>query len=141
MKEDIARGLLRRAGLRCTTGRVRILEVLQQAEGPMTHQEILQAVAPVGLNRVSVYRALDAFQEADIIHRVDMGDRVWRFALCLPMGNTDCHPHFACRACGRVECLDSIEVPRVKATKNGYKIEQQEVYWKGLCSKCAHDSS
>lgn len=137
MKEASARRILRRAGLRCTTGRLRILEILQKAKGPMTHQEILAAVAPVELNRVSVYRALDAFQAAGIIHRVDMGDRVWRFALCLRLGEDHCHPHFACRACGRVECLDSIQLPRVKETQNGYKIEQQEVYWKGLCSKCA----
>ena len=89
----------------------------------MTHQEILSAVAPIGLNRVTVYRALDAFFEAGIIHRVEMGDRVWRFALCLHEDASFCHPHFACRACGRVECLDSIRLPRVRENQNGYRIE------------------
>lgn len=107
----------------------------------MTHQEILAAVEPVGLNRVTVYRALDAFCQAGIIHRVEMGDRVWRFALCLNENAPYCHPHFACRACGRVECLDFIRVPQVEETENGYKIEEQEVYWKGLCSTCAANLS
>lgn len=138
MRSRTAESILQAAGLRCTEGRVAMLEVLLRADNPLTHQEVLRAVEPVGLNRVSVYRALDAFLKAGIVHRVEVGDRVWRFAVC-DCGNVGghCHPHFTCRSCGKVECLNSVTLSPVLEPEKGYIIEEQEVYWRGLCPECS----
>jgi len=125
------------AGLRCTPGRVAILVSLMECENPMTHKEVLSDVEETGLDRVSVYRALKAFHEAGVLHQVDTGDGVKRYALCLCGGKQHCHPHFMCRRCGKVECLNDVSLPDLLQPKEGYVVQGQEVYFKGLCPECS----
>lgn len=128
--------LLAKAGLKRTTGRVAMLKVLLNAGEPMTQQQILEKVGHTGLNRVSVYRTLHAFTEAGLVHRVEAGDRLWRFAVCKCGSRTHCHPHFTCRACGKIECLNTISLPCLTEPIPGYRVEEQEVYLRGLCVNC-----
>jgi len=85
---------------------------------------------------VTVYRGLHAFTEAGLVHRIEAGDRLWRFAVCKCGSPSHCHPHFTCRSCGKVECLKALGLPRISNLAPGYVIEEQEVYVKGLCADC-----
>lgn len=125
--------LLAECGLRRTEGRLHLLVTLLQAEHPLSHQELLERS---GLSRVAVYRALDSFRGAGIVHRVDAGDRLWRFAVCSCGHSIHCHPHFTCRVCGEVECLNQISLPTLSLRGLDCQIEEQEVYLRGVCGKC-----
>lgn len=129
--------LLSQAGLKNTSGRMAIMELLKN-EGPLSHEEIMNKLSGIAINRVTIYRALDSFVHAGIVHRIDTGDRVWKFALCGHHHAGHCHPHFVCKACGKIECMNSIELPPVKGFKEGYTIEESEFYLKGRCSQCKH---
>ena len=131
-----AEHLLGHAGLKRTPGRVEMLSVLLNAHEPLTQQEILDRVSETGFNRVSVYRSLHAFTEAGLVHRVEAGDRLWRFAICHCGSRIHCHPHFTCRVCGKVECLSNVSLPQLKEPLPGYRVEEQEVYLKGTCAGC-----
>ena len=141
MNQDFARRILREAGLKMTPGRRALLELLQQSGKPMSQQEITEQLSEIEYNYVSIYRNLNSFLEAGIVHRVDTGDRTWRFALCACGSSRHCHPHFICRSCGMIECLNGMDIPEPPFLKPGYIIEEQEIYIKGLCGKCSEKSS
>ena len=136
--EEKAHGILEAAQLRRTPGRMRMMRILLGAEHPLSQQEIHTRSE---LSKVSVYRALESFRAAGIVHRVDAGDRLWRFAVCECLHNVHCHPHFTCRVCGEVECLDQISleafIPRIPLLPPGYHVEEQELYLRGACPKCS----
>jgi Fur family ferric uptake transcriptional regulator len=137
--------LLRRAGLRVTGARVAIIDTLCHAERALDVSEVLDEMKRrragerlARFDRVTVYRTLASLAESGIAHRVDVGDRVFRFALAgaggharhapgrahakprrapgVPGGggargaSDHVHPHFVCDSCGRVECLDGLTV-------------------------------
>jgi len=140
MIEKQVEQILERAGLKKTAGRKAVLKTLLENRQPLSQQEISQKL-PLGVNfnYVSIYRSLEAFLRAGIIHRVDTGDRIWRFALCGCKRRGHCHPHFICNYCGKTECLHEIQIPRYdgEEVKEGYLVEEQEYYLRGLCSECA----
>ncbi|NLY74988.1 MAG: transcriptional repressor [Firmicutes bacterium] len=129
--------ILHDAGLKHTPGREALLNVLMRSAHPMTQEEISRELAGSGMNRVTIYRALDSFTKAGIVHRVENGDRVWKFAFCGCGSHGHCHPHFTCRNCGKVECLPGIELPDIPKPKAGYIIEERQFYLRGLCARCS----
>ncbi len=133
--------ILKEANLKRTAGRMAVLEVLLEAPRPLSQHEIWERL-PSGMNfnSASVYRALEAFLEAGLIHRVETGDRVGRYALCGCEEEGHCHPHFICNSCGIAECLQEVSLPpgySQRTLQGGYVVEGQEYYLKGLCPRCA----
>ncbi|HOP74939.1 MAG TPA: Fur family transcriptional regulator [Bacillota bacterium] len=137
MGEEKIKEILHQAGLKYTPGRAALIDFLWRASRPLTQEEISLGLKESGLNKVSIYRALDSFLQAGLVHRLESGDRVWKFAFCGCGSRGHCHPHFICRACGKVECLTKVHLPEVAASAQGYIIEEQEVYFKGLCPGCS----
>ncbi len=137
---DPAERIMNECRLRRTKSRIAILRILLDSKTPLTHEEIHEQMLHTGIDRVTVYRSLQSFWEAGIVHRVEAGDRVWRFAVCSCHSRSHCHPHFTCRLCGRVECLFELTMPSIEESVSGYQIEEQEVYWRGICGQCASKS-
>ncbi len=137
MREMNVADILKSVGLKHTTGRESLLNVLMDSPFPLTQDEISLRLSEVGLNRVTIYRALDSFHGAGLVHRIESGGRVWKFAYCRCGSREHGHPHFICRACGKVECLEDIALPEIRNIKQGYSIEGQELYLRGLCALCS----
>jgi Fur family ferric uptake transcriptional regulator len=135
--EKTACDILSKAGLKKTTIRVALLKLLLQTKNPLTQQEISNSLFDIDFNYVSIYRSLDAFLKAGIVHKVETGDRNRRFAVCSCGSSSHCHPHFICRSCGRVECLSGLKIPELAGLKPGYIAEEQEIYIRGLCARCS----
>ncbi len=138
------RGRLRAAGLRVTSTRLDVLRALHEAQGPLAAHEALGALPRGAADRVTVYRTLNSFVKAGLAHRVDPGDRVWRFVLA-EQGHAD-HPHLVCDACGAVECLDNASIRVAYDTAKGeaereVTITQSDVYLHGACGHCADDAA
>jgi Fe2+ or Zn2+ uptake regulation protein len=129
--------ILHDAGLKHTPGREALLNLLKNSAHPLTQEEISQGLTGAGLNRVTIYRALDCFTKVGIVHKVESGDRIWKFAFCGCGNQGHCHPHFICRNCGKIECLTGVKLPNIPKPKDGYIVEEREFYLRGLCSGCA----
>lgn len=141
-----AREVLKGAGMRVTTVRLAVLEMLARARAAMTAQEVVEALGEA--DKVTVYRTLNALVEAGVAHKVDPGDRVFRFGLTPaapsakePGGHQ--HPHFVCDACGNVECLEDTEVivqaragARPGTSKKNMRLSSQDVLLHGTCEGC-----
>ena len=130
-------GRLREHGLRATRARTRLLSVLQRARRPLSHTDILSRLRGAPVNRVTVYRTLDALTEAGLVHRAYINDRTWTFETSDRCGRQQCHPHFSCRKCGLVACMTQVHVPFAKGFPEGYLAERQKVHIEGLCPSCA----
>lgn len=139
MSITCAEEILSKTGLKSTPGRVAILEFLLGAENPVTQQEVFDSVRYAGVNNVTVYRTLNTLFEQHILHRIDTGDRVWRFAFCGCNHRGHCHPHFVCRLCGKTECVSDVKMPKVFLPKPGYVVEERELYIRGVCAECSAD--
>ncbi len=126
--------ILRKANLRVTSCRTSLLDFLLDAKEPLTQKELMESLEEKGFNRVTIYRALQAFLDAFIVHRIVTEDRTWRFAITHCGHRGHCHPHFTCRRCGRIQCLDGVAIPAVSL--EGHRIEAQAMYLWGLCPAC-----
>jgi Fur family ferric uptake transcriptional regulator len=131
-----AREILRRAGLEPTTHRVQVLDCLARAGRALTPQEILDDLGPDCMNRVTLYRILDLFQERGLALRHNAGERAFRY--CLGQGRTaQGHGHFHCNRCGRLDCLPP-QVLDLEALTRGLDlhVEHAEIHLDGVCPSC-----
>jgi len=68
-KKFIPENMLRVAKLRSTRGRVAILKILSAAKRPLTREQIASELGKKGLNKVTIYRALERFVRVGLVHR------------------------------------------------------------------------
>ncbi len=136
IRERVER-LLQKAQVKRTKPRMILLETLLESRIPLSHEEIGRLLEGTGINRVTIYRVLQRLLDAGIVHRVEAGDRIWRFAVCECGRSGHCHPHFTCRICGRVECMSGYPMPELKPSPSGYQFEELEVYFRGICADCS----
>ena len=131
-----ARLMLKAAKLYCTECRVAILKVLLKADEPLRQDQFAQRLGKNRLNKVTIYRTLEAFCRAELVHRAFLRKRAGYFELANRCGPIRCHPHFTCQNCGETHCLIGLSVPVVKGLKKGFIIRRQQVWLEGLCPAC-----
>ncbi len=130
-----AEDVLKRHGLKATKSRLEVIRVFLDSGGPISHKEIIEN-SMLRLDRVSVYRIVNAFLKKEIIHNAYSGGRNPLFELTGRGGANHCHPHFSCRMCGKTTCLDGVAFYQKGQLKKGYIAERQKVLIEGLCPKC-----
>jgi len=90
-------------------------------------------------DRTTLYRTLKTFVENGIVHKIDDGTGVTKYALCEENCNceieTDLHLHFHCTKCNETVCLTDYKIPTVSLPK-GYVAENVNLVVKGTCDKC-----
>ncbi|KID56775.1 ferric uptake regulator [Pseudoalteromonas luteoviolacea] len=126
---------LKKAGLKVTLPRIKILEILQSPENQHISAEdvykiLLDKGEEIGL--ATVYRVLNQFDDAGIVtrHHFEGGKSVFELS-----GSTH-HDHLVCLKCGKViEFEDEvIETRQVEiATSNGIKLTNHSLYLYGEC--------
>ncbi len=89
--------------------------------------------------RTTLYRTLKTFEEKGIVHQVDDGTGITKYALCEVGCNceigTDLHLHFHCTSCGETQCLTERKIPVVNLPK-GYTATDANLVVKGICKRC-----
>jgi Fur family ferric uptake transcriptional regulator len=140
---ELWRTKLRSAGLRATAARLAIVRTLEEAGGAISATEVMDRLDIVGMDRVTIYRTLASLVECGLAHKLDPGDRVWRFTLrdtrSAPKHiDHHAHLHFVCESCGTITCLDSAyaELHLGDHAQHGYTIREQETVLRGKCPTC-----
>ncbi|MCU0334915.1 MAG: transcriptional repressor [Chitinophagaceae bacterium] len=135
---DATVDILKRNNLSVTDSRRSILQLfLLQEASALRHADIEHSLQ--GMDRVTIYRTLQAFAEKGIIHSIPGSDGAARYALCRS-GCTDGHHHddhvhFVCTRCSATQCLDDVHVPFVRMPE-GFEASKAEMVVSGVCSKC-----
>ncbi|ROR30624.1 Fur family ferric uptake transcriptional regulator [Mobilisporobacter senegalensis] len=136
--------LLKQNGLKVTTQRVTILEVLQDRPGEhMTVEEIYDCVKEqypdIGL--ATVYRTIQLLSELHLIDKLNLDDGYVRYEIG-KMGDpqrSHHHHHLICLNCGAVssfedDLLDTLE-KRIHENA-GFEVADHEVKLFGYCKDC-----
>jgi Fur family transcriptional regulator, ferric uptake regulator len=136
MSVDVVQ-LLKEKGLHITDARQKVLAAFCNKQTSLTQKDI-QQFAGKALDRVTVYRTLEAFVKKGILHVIPSLDHVMRYAL--KKGKTDencydCHPHFFCEDCGKIICLDTVPLPAMHLPA-GFAGKETDVLVKGTCNNC-----
>lgn len=137
--EEVA-ALLRRADQRYTSGRRRLVAVLQTGGGPLTITQIL--AADRSLAQSSVYRNLTILEQVGAVTRINTRDDFARYELAEHL--TQHHHHLICSGCGDVAdfSLDaraeaSLDRALQRAANEvGFDIDTHRLDLLGTCSTC-----
>ncbi|KFZ32042.1 ferric uptake regulator [Pseudidiomarina salinarum] len=131
---------LKKAGLKVTSPRIKILEILknpanQHVSAEDVYKILLEKNEEIGL--ATVYRVLNQFDDAGIVsrHHFEGGRSVFE------LSNKEHHDHLVCLTCGHVfEFEDNvIEDRQVQiAEANEIKLTNHSLYLYGECQKADH---
>jgi Fur family ferric uptake transcriptional regulator len=135
---------LRKAGLKVTTPRVKILEILagdtHHLSAEDIYKKLLESEQDIGL--ATVYRVLTQFEAAGLItrHHFEGGTAVFE------LNRGEHHDHIVCVDCGHVEEFSDGGIEdrqHAVARKSGFEIADHSLILYGHCLKaqCPHRQS
>ncbi len=120
---------LRRAGLKVTMPRVKILELLEHAEGGHLsaediYQQLLEEGEQAGL--ATIYRVLTQFESAGLVlrHNFEGGKAVFE------LDRGEHHDHMVCTETGKVIEFHSNEIEEIQKTiadEHGYELTEHSL--------------
>lgn len=135
-------GDLRKAGLKATLPRLKILEILQQNKtdhlsAEAVYRKLLENEEDIGL--ATIYRVLSQFEEAGLVirHHFEDGRAVFE----LEQGP---HDHLICVKCGKIEEFFDDEIQKRQrdlAQKSGFDLSKHTLVLYGECrvDDCEND--
>lgn len=126
---------LRKAGLKVTLPRVKILEILQDPNNQhISAEDVYKLLLDLGedIGLATVYRVLNQFDDAGILtrHHFEGGKSVFELT-----GGSH-HDHLVCLKCGKVVEFEDevIEAKQLEiAEKNGIRLTHHSLYLYGEC--------
>lgn len=129
---------LKKVGLKITTPRIKILQILENAkEHHMSAEDVYRVLLDSGedIGLATVYRVLTQFEEAGLVvrHNFEEGRSVFELDLGVH------HDHLVCVKCGKVEeFVDSVieERQQFVAKEAGYSITDHSLNIYGICKEC-----
>lgn len=127
--------LLQEHGVKPTPNRLLIARALHDAGRPLTMMELEARLETI--DKSNIFRALQLFREAHLVHVLeDTGDGA-RYELCLSHGSMDddLHVHFYCEKCHKTYCLEDTPVPHVNSP-DGFIVHTSSHLLRGLCPDC-----
>lgn len=134
---------LKKAGLKVTLPRIKILELMQAPENQhISAEDLYKRLLDLGeeIGLATVYRVLNQFDDAGIVtrHHFESGKAVFELA------TQHHHDHLVCLSCGKViEFADDIIEQRqdIIAAKYNIKLTNHSLYLYGVCTNdnCDHN--
>lgn len=142
MNSELLTNILHSYHLRVTDTRLQVLDVLINSETALCHHEIAKALQKYFIDKVTLYRTLNTFEERGLIHKVANKDRIWQYAIYIK--NSDkaeinrSHAHFVCDKCERIYCMPiagSDTLPDIQCPGD-FIVKEKELRLHGLCPEC-----
>lgn len=133
--------LLREKGLKATSARCALLELLERTERPLATFEIVDALQSQ-TNQATVYRAIEQLKSAGLLRRVEMGHTHAHYER---HSENEHHHHLICRSCDKTvhldECTLSKDPKKSALKKTGFHtIEGHSLEFYGTCEDCAKNN-
>jgi Fur family ferric uptake transcriptional regulator len=129
---------LKKAGLKITLPRMKILEFLEASNTRhQSAEDIYRALRDDGedIGLATVYRVLTQFESAGLVdrHHFESGEAVFE------LNEKGHHDHIVCVSCGKVEeFYDELIESRQRevASDKGYEVTDHSLILYGKCPKC-----
>jgi Fur family ferric uptake transcriptional regulator len=129
---------LKKAGLKVTAPRLKILEILEKSEPHhISAEDVYQALIDSGhdVGLATVYRVLTQFEAAGIIRRHNFAEGYSVFEL----EHGEHHDHLVCIKCGTVEEFVDKDIESRQsaiAIQANFKMTDHNLTIYGYCQKC-----
>ena len=126
---------LRRAGLKVTLPRVKILELLENANmHHMSAEDVYKALIEQGedVGLATVYRVLTQFEQAGIVQRHNFENNLSVFEIA----QEEHHDHLVCDNCGKIIEFHNDEIEALQenvASEHGFKLSGHALILYGSC--------
>lgn len=127
--------LFAQEGLRLTSARKEIFRLLYRSETPVSIAAIAKDLS--GIDRVSVYRTIELFQNLGIVNPVPLGWKQ-RYELTSPFKAH--HHHLSCIKCGKLLDVHSKKFEQLVANvarEHNFTAQDHTFEIKGFCSDCS----
>ena len=136
MKKSEAYTRLMERGIRPSMQRLAIMDYLINHPIHPTIDDVYQALSnkvPT-LSRTTVYNTLRMLSENQAAQMITIDEH----RVCYD-GNVESHVHFYCKKCGKIIDLFGEQAPKLEGEKTveGNIIQEEQLYYKGICAKCA----
>jgi Fe2+ or Zn2+ uptake regulation protein len=122
--------LLKQGGYSITKARTAVFGALIGKEPLTMHQVVIGAG---GVDRASVYRAIELFERLGIVQRINTG---WKYRLELTDKFAEHHHHLTCTQCGKTIPMNETELEQfidTLAARYGIKPTAHQIEIQGLC--------
>ncbi|MFP4089703.1 MAG: Fur family transcriptional regulator [Cyclobacteriaceae bacterium] len=127
--------ILREAGLRNTSSRRIIIELLLNADTALSEVD-LEKILASECDRTTIYRTLNTLLENKLVHRLVDMDGVSRYVLNnQQQAVVSDHVHFKCNACGTISCLPENPSHEIRLPE-GYHMLDTNFLVIGVCNDC-----
>jgi Fur family ferric uptake transcriptional regulator len=134
------KALLSKNGSSLTTPRKIVFNLLLSQE-PQSMQVLVKR-AEGRVDRATVYRTIEIFEELGIVHRLNIG---WKYKVELSDIFLGHHHHFHCNNCGKTFTLSANPMLETMidtaVAKEGYSPRSHNLEITGLCPNCSLQSS
>ena len=130
-------------GIRPTQMRSKIYKFLKRKQSAVSFSDLKKAFVQKSetnktANRTTFYRNLKIFEDKGLIHQINDGTGVAKFAISNEnvkgKYGSDLHLHFHCTECKKTICLPN-KIPE-ESLPDDYKINDVNLVLKGICVKC-----
>ena len=141
-KLKIDRKALNSAGLRMTSQRALILDVISQAEEHLDADEVYRQARErqPGLSLSTVYRNLQTLKKLGLVKELHFDEAHHHYEV-KPSSE---HHHLVCLGCGKIEefsCRLSRRMRDEVARNKGFEVTSVEVHMTGYCAQCRRKSN
>ncbi|AOM76086.1 Fur family transcriptional regulator [Pedobacter steynii] len=129
--------ILKEHDLKHTRQRVRVLEEIALDTVAISQPELEKKLGKE-IDRVTLYRILNTYEDKGILHRIMDMNGTANYAICSSSCSEDHHHdehvHFNCTTCTKIYCLEVV-VPKIKMPK-GFTAKTVNTTAYGTCEKC-----
>jgi Fe2+ or Zn2+ uptake regulation protein len=135
--KEISNTLLEK-NIRPSHQRIKILEyLLENRIHPtvdMIYSELHEDIPT--LSKTTVYNTLSLFIDANLVKSISIEDHEARYDI-----ESNEHGHFKCTKCNEIYDLSIDTNGLIEDKLNNFKIDEMNIYLKGLCPKCSNDNN
>ena len=130
-------------GIRPTKMRSKIYKFLKRKQSAVSFSDLKKAFVQKSktnktANRTTFYRNLKIFEDKGLIHQINDGTGMAKFALSdenvKGKYSSDLHLHFHCTGCRKTICLPNM-IPE-ESLPQDYEVYDVNLVLKGICVKC-----
>lgn len=112
-----------------------IVDIFNNSKNALSVVDLV-ALLTTDMNKTTVYRILDRLENDGFVHSfTDKDGHKW-YAKCHDCSvhhHSDVHPHFQCKKCGKIECLnEEIHLPHF----SNHQVDDAEILLLGTCESC-----
>lgn len=133
MDEERLTKLLEHFGVRATPVRHLLYKALERETAAVSLNDLEVELETV--DKSSIFRNLQLFLEVGLIHQIQDGSGVAKYAI--NKSHAQSHAHFTCEVCGETICLNglSLNINNLPLSE-GYEANGYTLLIKGTCPNC-----